>query len=136
MASLGLPAAMHALSILAQGDSNSGGGIGQLLVLLLIPVAMYFLLIRPQRKRQKLQASVQSSLGIGDEVITNSGIFGIITGEDGERFWLEIDDDVQIQIAKAAIQGKVKQPGETDKPTKADKSETSDDDDAEATDES
>ncbi len=127
---------MHALSILAQEDSNSGGGVGQLLVLLLIPVAMYFLLIRPQRKRQKLQASVQSSLGIGDEVITNSGIFGIITGEDGERFWLEIDDDVQIQIAKAAIQGKVKQPSEADKPTKADKSETSDDDDAEATEES
>ncbi len=136
MASLGLPAAMHALSILAQEDSNSGGGIGQLLVLLLIPVAMYFLLIRPQRKRQKLLASVQSSLGIGDEVITNSGIFGIITGEDGDRFWLEIDDDVQIQIAKAAIQGKVKQPAETDKPTKADKSETTDDDDAEATEES
>jgi preprotein translocase subunit YajC len=136
MASLGLPAAMHALSILAQEDSNGGGGVGQLLVLLLIPVAMYFLLIRPQRKRQKLQASVQSSLGIGDEVITNSGIFGIITGEDGDRFWLEIDDDVQIQIAKAAIQGKVKRPGETDKPTKADKSDTSDDDDAEATEES
>jgi preprotein translocase subunit YajC len=127
---------MHALSILAQEDSNGGGGVGQLLVLLLIPVAMYFLLIRPQRKRQKLQASVQSSLGIGDEVITNSGIFGIITGEDGDRFWLEIDDDVQIQIAKAAIQGKVKRPGETDKPTKADKSDTSDDDDAEATEES
>ena len=117
---------MHAPSILAQGDSSGGGGIGQLLILLLIPVAMYFLLIRPQRKRQKLQASIQSSLGIGDEVITNSGIFGIITGEEGDRFWLEIDDDVQIQIARAAIQGKVKQSGESDKPEKAEKAEKSD----------
>jgi preprotein translocase subunit YajC len=40
-------------------------------------------------------------------VITTSGVYGVITGEDGEnRFWLEIDDDVQIRIARAAISGK------------------------------
>ncbi len=99
---------MYALSILAQDKSSGGGGIAQLLILLLIPVAMYFLMIRPQRKRIKDQASLQSSLGVGDEVVTNSGIFGVITGEEQDRFWLEIDDDVQIQIAKVAIQGKVK----------------------------
>lgn len=101
---------MYALSILAQDTDNSsgGGGIAQLLILLLIPVAMYFLMIRPQRKRIKDQAALQSSLGVGDEVVTNSGIFGVITGEESDRFWLEIDDDVQIQIAKVAIQGKVK----------------------------
>jgi preprotein translocase subunit YajC len=38
-------------------------------------------------------------------VVTTSGVFGTITGEDGpNRFWLEIDDDVQIRIARAAIQ--------------------------------
>jgi preprotein translocase subunit YajC len=47
-------------------------------------------------------------LEVGDEVITTSGVYGTITGEDGPgRFWLEIDDDVQIRIARAAIQGKV-----------------------------
>lgn len=98
---------MHALSILAQESDNGGGGIASLLVLLLIPFAMYFFLIRPQRKRMKEQAAVQSSLGIGDEVITSSGIYGFITGEDDGLFWLEIDDDVQIRIARAAIQGRV-----------------------------
>ena len=99
---------MHALSILATANSgSSGGGAAQLLILLLIPFAMYFLLIRPQRKRMKQQAAIQSSLGIGDEVIMNSGIYGFITGEDGDRFWIEIDDDVQIRVAKAAVQGKV-----------------------------
>lgn len=99
---------MTALSILAQesGDS-SGGGFASLLILLLIPFAMYFLLIRPQRKRMKDQAAMQSSLGVGDEVITSSGVYGFITGEEDDLFWLEIDDDVQIRIAKAAIQGKV-----------------------------
>jgi preprotein translocase subunit YajC len=103
---------MHHLSLFAaslgSADSgSSGGGVIQLFILLLIPLAMYFLLIRPQRKRMKEQASMQSSLGIGDEVITNSGIYGFITGEEDDRFWLEIDDDVQVRIARAAIQGKV-----------------------------
>jgi preprotein translocase subunit YajC len=98
---------MHHLSLLAQDDTSSGGGAAQLLILLLIPFAMYFLLIRPQRKRMKDQAKMQSSLGVGDEVIMNSGIYGFITGEEADRFWVEIDDDVQIRVAKAAVQGKV-----------------------------
>lgn len=113
---------MHALSILAQESDSGGGGVASLLVLLLIPFAMYFFLIRPQRKRMKEQASMQSSLGVGDEVITSSGIYGFITGEEDDLFWLEIDDDVQIRIARAAIQGKVK-PSDGD----------DDDDDASAT---
>jgi preprotein translocase subunit YajC len=55
----------------------------------------------------KEQATMQSSLGVGDEVITSSGVYGFITGEEDDLFWLEIDDDVQIRIAKAAIQGHV-----------------------------
>ena len=50
---------------------------------------------------------LQRSIEIGDEVVTTSGVFGKITGEDGPiRFWLEVDDDVQIRIARAAVQGK------------------------------
>jgi preprotein translocase subunit YajC len=78
---------------------------------------MYFLLIRPQRKRAKDQAAMQSALGVGDEVITTSGVYGFITGEEADLFWLEIDDDVQIRVAKAAIQRKVT--------TSADKAEAS-----------
>jgi preprotein translocase subunit YajC len=98
---------MTALSILAQDSEGGGGGIVSLLVLLLIPFAMYFLLIRPQRKRMKAQVSMQASLGVGDEVIMSSGVYGFITGEEADLFWVEIDDDVQIRVAKAAIQGKV-----------------------------
>jgi preprotein translocase subunit YajC len=105
---------MHALSILAQESDGGGGSFVSLLVLLLIPFAMYFLLIRPQRRRMKLQTSMQKSLGVGDEVITASGIYGFITGEEEDRFWLEIDDDVQIRIAKAAIQGKIDTSDDTD----------------------
>jgi preprotein translocase subunit YajC len=97
---------MYQSSILAQ-DSGSGGSSVGLLFFLIIPVAMYFLMIRPQRKRQRQQAELQAAIGIGDEVVTNSGIYGFITGEEDDRFWLEIDENVQIRIAKAAIQGRV-----------------------------
>jgi preprotein translocase subunit YajC len=96
--------------LLADSDSGGGGGgaIAQLGILLLIPFAMYFFLIRPQRRRAREQQDVQKAIEIGDEIVTTSGIFGRVTGEDGPlRFWIEVDDDVQIRIARAAIQGKV-----------------------------
>jgi preprotein translocase subunit YajC len=98
------------LALLASGDGGGGGGgaIVQLGILLLIPFAMYFFMIRPQRRRAREQQDLQKSIEVGDEIVTTSGLFGRITGEDGpNRFWLEIDDDVQIRIARAAVQGKV-----------------------------
>jgi preprotein translocase subunit YajC len=94
--------------LLAESDSGGSGAIIQLGILLLIPFAMYFFLIRPQRRRTREQQDVQNAIQIGDEIITTSGIFGRVTGEDGPlRFWIEVDDDVQLRIARAAIQGKV-----------------------------
>lgn len=100
---------MHVLSIIAAEGESSGGAaaIVNLGIFLLIPVAMYFLLIRPQRRRQREQASMQSSIGVGDEVMTTSGLYGFITGFDGDIVWLEIDDNVQIRVARAAVQRKV-----------------------------
>lgn len=100
---------MHILSIIAADGDSSGGGGGaiQLGIFLLIPIAMYFLLIRPQRRRQRDQASMQSSIDVGDEVMTTSGLYGFITGFDGDIVWLEIDDNVQIRVARAAVQRKV-----------------------------
>ena len=98
----------HIIALIAQESSSGGGGaIIQLGILLLIPFAMYFFMIRPQRRRMRETQELQRSIEVGDEVITTSGVYGTITGEDGDsRFWLEIDDDVQIRIARAAISGK------------------------------
>ncbi len=99
---------LFASQILAGSDSGGGGSILSLGILLLIPFAMYFFMIRPQRRRMKEQQALQSSLEVGDEIVTTSGIYGQITGEDGpNRFWIEVDDDVQIRVARAAIQGRV-----------------------------
>jgi preprotein translocase subunit YajC len=111
---------MQLLSILAA--SNSGGGASTLFsfgFLLLIPVGMYFLLIRPQRRRQREAQAMQSSLEVGDEVMTASGIYGFITGFEEDRVWIEIDEDVQIRVNRGFLQGKVDTSGLTPPATNA-----------------
>src|SRR3954452_20592175 len=99
---------MTLLSIIAANKNSGGaGGLVSIGVLLLIPLAMYFLLIRPQRRRQRDQQAMQSSLDVGDEVMTASGIYGFITGFEDDKVWIEIDDDVQIRVNRGFLQGKV-----------------------------
>jgi preprotein translocase subunit YajC len=106
--------AMYALTasvLLAASDGDTkaaGGGILQFAFLPLMLLAGYFLIIRPNSRKRKEALALQSALEVGDEVITTSGIIGKITGEDGPtRFWLEIDDDVQVRIARGFIQGRI-----------------------------
>jgi preprotein translocase subunit YajC len=91
----------------ATTDSKSGGGILSILPLVLIFGAMYFLLLRPQRKRQKETRSLQSALQEGDEVILASGIYGFISAIEDGYVWLDIADKVEIRVARSAIATKV-----------------------------
>jgi preprotein translocase subunit YajC len=93
-------------SLLA-ADKNSGGSALSLLFLPLMLVGAYFLLIRPQRRRQREAVALQGGLAEGDEVITTSGIYGFITGFDGDIVWLEVDDNIQLRVSRAAVQRKV-----------------------------
>lgn len=74
----------------ATTETKSGGGILSILPLVLIFGAMYFLLLRPQRKRQKETRSLQSALQEGDEVILASGIYGFISAIEDGYVWLDI----------------------------------------------
>jgi preprotein translocase subunit YajC len=98
---------MHALSILAASDSGSGSLAGLFIPMALIGGAMYFLMIRPQRRKMRASSALQSSIEVGDEVMTTSGVYGFVTLIDGDIAWLEIDDNVQIRIARQALQRKV-----------------------------
>jgi preprotein translocase subunit YajC len=95
---------------------------------LLLPVlmlgVMYFLLIVPQRKKQKAHAELMRSLGPGDEVVTTGGIYGGITEVDGDDVYIEVAPDIEIKIARRAIADRVltggaAAPTKTDKPAKA-----------------
>ena len=67
-------------------------------------VIFYFLIIRPQNKRQKELQSLVSTLKTGDKVVTSSGIHGIIANvKEGSVLSLKIADNVKIEIDKSAI---------------------------------
>lgn len=83
-----------------------------LIPLLLLPVLMWLLLIRPQQKRMKAQQALLSALGEGDEVMTTAGIYGYINAIEGEMVWLEIAPEIEIRIARSAIAKKVEPTGE------------------------
>jgi preprotein translocase subunit YajC len=65
---------------------------------------IYVFGIRPQKKRRQELDRIMSRLGPGDEIVTVSGIYGTVTEvEDGETILLEVAEDVDIRIAKAAV---------------------------------
>jgi len=96
--------------VIGAAQNQSSGGILNFLLFPLIFVAMYFLLLKPQRKRQKVARTLQSALAVGDEVILNSGIYGFINGVEDDFIWLDIaehpkgsKDSVEIRVARSAI---------------------------------
>ena len=85
------------------GGGLFGGGLGGLLFPIILIGIMYFRLIRPQMKRQKEHRAMLEKLGVGDEVITNGGVAGVVR-EIGEHFLgVEIADNVRIRVQKGAI---------------------------------
>lgn len=99
---------MYFASLLAQdSNKNAGSPVFSLLIFAVIPLAMYFLMIRPQKRRQREAAALRASIAVGDEVMTTSGLYGFVTAIEGDVTWIEVDDNVQIRVASAAIQRKV-----------------------------
>ena len=91
---------------LAQG-TGGGGGLGQFLPILLLFVGMWFLIIAPQRKRQKAHDKMLSELQTGDEIITSGGVYGTITNVKEDRFVVRIADNTKIELGKGFVANKV-----------------------------
>ncbi len=91
----------------AAADEKATNPILSFLPLVLIFAAMYFLLLRPQRKRQKETANLQSSIAEGDEVVLNSGIYGWVSAVDDDWLWIEIAEKVEVRVAKGSVSRKV-----------------------------
>ncbi len=87
-------------------SSNPDGGSSPLSMLFPIVgmlLIFYFLLIRPQQKRQKATQKMIGALKNGDRVVTSSGIFGTISGTKDNSFIVKIADNVKIEILKSAV---------------------------------
>ena len=84
--------------------SKSSGGSSTFLVLILFIAAMYFLWLRPQRRKlQQRQQGLIRAFEVGDEVVTQSGIIGTIVGLDDDRAEIQVSTGVVLTVVRAAI---------------------------------
>ena len=82
---------------------QSAGGLIQLMPILLIILVFYFLIIRPQQKRQRQLQETIANLKIGDRIVTTGGVIGVITTVRDTSFLIRSADKSILEIARTAI---------------------------------
>ena len=89
------------------GAPADGGGPNQLISMLGLPLVLvalfYFMIIRPQSKRQKQQADTLSKIKRGDTVVMTSGIIGKVSRVDDTELQVEIAPTVNVKVVRAMI---------------------------------
>ena len=99
------------------GGGEGAAGFSGFIPIILMFVIFYFLLIRPQQKRQKETRNMITNLKKGDRVITSGGLHGRITGIDDTTLTLEIADKVRVKVGRSNVSGML-QPASQPQPDK------------------
>jgi preprotein translocase subunit YajC len=95
---------MHLLFLAqAAAPAPAGGGIAAFVPFIFIFVIMYFVLLRPQMKRQKDQQRLMTTLKTGDRVVTSAGIHGLISNVKETTVIVKVADNVKIEMEKSAV---------------------------------
>src|SRR6266567_2673638 len=96
---------LNALLALAQSPAPTGpsGGFGFFVPFIFIFIIMYFVMFRPQKKRQEQQQKLIASLKTGDRVVTNGGIHGLISNVKETTVIVKVADNVKIELEKSAV---------------------------------
>lgn len=87
----------------AHAQSGQGDPFLSLLPLVLIFVVFYFLLIRPQTKRQKEHREMVSRLAVGDEVVTAGGMLGRVTEVKDQFVRVQVADSVEVVVQRHTV---------------------------------
>lgn len=83
-----------------------GGSWTSMIFLVLMFAVFYFLLIRPQQKKQKEHQAMLSELKVGDQVVTQGGMLGKITGFSDPFVVLEIQEKVRVKVLRSSVSGR------------------------------
>ncbi len=95
---------MNWLTVATGGTGGQGGPqFGFMFVILATFAIFYFILIRPQQKKQKQLQKTIETIKKGDRVMTTGGIFGTVAGIKDNVLVLKIADDVKIELLKTAV---------------------------------
>jgi preprotein translocase subunit YajC len=87
----------------AGGAESMFGSLGQLLPLVLMFVVLYFIMIRPQMKRQKEHKSMIDALAKGDEVVVAGGLIGRVAKLGESIVNVEVANGVELQVQRASV---------------------------------
>jgi len=87
----------------APGGEGKGGMGGMIIPLVLMFAIFYFLLIRPQQKRQKEHQKLVSELQKGDKVVTSGGIHGVISNVKDNTIMVKIADNVKVEVNRGSV---------------------------------
>lgn len=116
--------------VAATDETQQASPWGSLIFFGLIFVAMYFLLLRPQRRRMRESQQLQRELSVDDEVVLSSGLIGFVTAleeMDGSQIaWVDIaqvgDKPVEVRVLRSSIARRiVPTAGQSDQPKTAKK---------------
>jgi preprotein translocase subunit YajC len=105
---------------------------GYVFILVLLAL-MWFMLIRPQRRRQLDAQRMINSLEVGKEIVTAGGLYGTVTALEGDEVRVEIADGIEVRIAKRAVAAIVSEDEDEDEDEEPDELEEADDQEDETT---
>jgi preprotein translocase subunit YajC len=89
--------------LLQAAPQGKGPDYSWLIMLVAVFAIMYFMMIRPQQKRQKEIQKMRDNMKVGDKVVTAGGIHGKIKEANEKDFLIEIAENVRIRVDKASV---------------------------------
>ena len=89
----------------AQAPAQQGGGLGMFVPMLIIFAIFYFMMIKPQQRKEKERRKMIEELRAGAKVVFAGGFIGTIVEAKEKTFKIEIAGDVVVEVARAAVQG-------------------------------
>jgi len=86
-----------------QGQGQGGGMFSTLIMFALIILIFYFMILRPQQKRQKEREKMLNDVQKGDKIVSAGGIHGTVVGLEDKSLLVQIADNVKVKLEKSAV---------------------------------
>ncbi len=105
------------LAMAPQGQQDGGSGLFSTLIMFgLIIAIFYFMILRPQQKRQKERQKLLDTIKKGDKVVTAGGVHGTIVGVEDKTLLVQVADNVKLKVERSSI-SVVNKVGEVESPS-------------------
>jgi len=93
----------HIIAMAPQGQGQGGGMISTIIMFGLIILIFYFMILRPQQKRQKDRDKMLNDVQKGDKIVTAGGVHGTVVGMEDKTVLIQIADNVKVKYEKSAV---------------------------------